>query len=614
MHDMTGRKRTGWIAFALCVPFLPVLLLHARRYFPFISDDALISLRYAARLLEGHGLTWTDGHRVEGYSNLLWILLVALPGAFGVDLVLASRVMGLAGMAAAMLTLSWWYARQDPPRVSWFPVALALLFLALAAPIAVWAIGGLEQPLYAALIAASIPAIFSVLESKDAARSRVLRLSLVLGLLCLTRPDGPIFTVTALATLLAAGWMSGRRTARAAVLVLTCPVACYAGQMLFRFAYYGELVPNSALVKLTPSHAHWIEGLNYLRGGLTALAPLSVLALASMAALLASRRARARGIYLALTAIVWSGYVVFIGGDIFPAYRHFVPLVIVLAFALAEGARMVSTGLASRPVALYATAALALALCIPYGRSQLSDKHSRRAIRERWEWQGRELGLVLKSAFGGQRPLLAVTAAGCLPYWSELPSLDMLGLNDYYLPRHPPADIGTGMLGHELGDGLYVLGRRPDIIVFNIGSPPSYRSGEELNRMEAFHARYVPVPVRTPPYEEVPTVYFDRYSGRIGITVSQTTIAIPGFLLTGPGTVAQLTPGNNLAAAVPGGRSATIAFTPEPADGWVVDHVRVPTAVVTAGMMREDGTLTVTVQNPSSSPAVIEEIVLKRRS
>ncbi len=43
-----------------------VLLLHARSYLPLVYDDSLISLRYAKRLLQGHGLTWTDGEVVEG--------------------------------------------------------------------------------------------------------------------------------------------------------------------------------------------------------------------------------------------------------------------------------------------------------------------------------------------------------------------------------------------------------------------------------------------------------------------------------------------------------------------------------------------------------------------
>ena len=60
---------------------------HVWFYAPFISDDAFISLRYAERLLQGHGLTWTDGERVEGYTDLAWVLLTALLGALRIDLI-----------------------------------------------------------------------------------------------------------------------------------------------------------------------------------------------------------------------------------------------------------------------------------------------------------------------------------------------------------------------------------------------------------------------------------------------------------------------------------------------------------------------------------------------
>src|SRR5258705_420403 len=78
----TGRPSTplGPLVAAAIVASI-ALLLHVRHYRPFLADDALISLRYANRLLHGHGLTWTDGPRVEGYSNLLWVLMNAGLGA-----------------------------------------------------------------------------------------------------------------------------------------------------------------------------------------------------------------------------------------------------------------------------------------------------------------------------------------------------------------------------------------------------------------------------------------------------------------------------------------------------------------------------------------------------
>lgn len=76
---------------------------------PFFEDDAFISLRYSWRLLHGHGLTWTDGAPVEGYSNLLWVLLVAAGGLFSRDLVWVSRVMGVSLTVIAILAVVYAY-------------------------------------------------------------------------------------------------------------------------------------------------------------------------------------------------------------------------------------------------------------------------------------------------------------------------------------------------------------------------------------------------------------------------------------------------------------------------------------------------------------------------
>src|SRR2546426_6673593 len=43
----------------------------------FLGDDSFISFRYARHLAEGHGLVWNPGDRVEGYTNFLWVVLMA---------------------------------------------------------------------------------------------------------------------------------------------------------------------------------------------------------------------------------------------------------------------------------------------------------------------------------------------------------------------------------------------------------------------------------------------------------------------------------------------------------------------------------------------------------
>jgi arabinofuranosyltransferase len=600
-------SRRTWIAAFVTLPFVLLLLHNARPYLPFISDDALISLRYADRLLDGKGLTWNDGERVEGYSNFLWILLVAAAGGTGADLIAAARALGLFCSAGLLFAIAWGSLRRAS--VSHVVGAVvALSFAASAAPIVVWSIGGLEQPLYGALLAAATALTISVLDRPPADRGGRLPLAIALGLLCLTRPDGALFAAVAIVSLLVA-----RRWSWSTLLV---PIGLYVAQLAFRRAYYGEWVPNTALVKIAPSLDHFKAGWDYVAAGFSALLPFSGFAALSLAAALLVRERRARGLHLCATALAWSAYVVFIGGDIFPAYRHLVPLVVVFAFALADGAAAAAGRLQRKPVYLVIAGVLWLALWVPFAARQHSDKQSQRAMRERWEWDCRELALQLKRAFERQRPLVAVTAAGCLPYWSELPSLDMLGLNDYYLPRHPPPDVGRGMIGHELGDGRYVFDRQPDLIVFNVGSPPFYRSGEELQRMPEFHQRYAPVALSLPPAGDPALVYVNKDSGEAGIGIARgpSSVSIPGWIFTSPDARALPSSDGVLALMLAPQQQARVSFqSAERLTGWTLDVAASPYGSVEGAIEQADTTVTVTIRNGGAAATQVSEVVLRRR-
>ena len=100
------RDDTRLLSMLATAPALLLLAFQATWPWPFFSDDSFISLRYAERLLQGDGLTFTDGERVEGYSNLLWVLLTAGLGALGMDLVAAARLLG----AGCTILALWWLA------------------------------------------------------------------------------------------------------------------------------------------------------------------------------------------------------------------------------------------------------------------------------------------------------------------------------------------------------------------------------------------------------------------------------------------------------------------------------------------------------------------------
>src|SRR5437870_1567913 len=80
-------QRRNWfvlIILALCGLYYAAFIyrssfvVQGERYFA-LYDDAMISMRYAKNLAQGFGLVWNPlGERVEGYTNLLWVLYMTL--------------------------------------------------------------------------------------------------------------------------------------------------------------------------------------------------------------------------------------------------------------------------------------------------------------------------------------------------------------------------------------------------------------------------------------------------------------------------------------------------------------------------------------------------------
>lgn len=117
------------------------------------------------------------------------------------------------------------------------------------------------------------------------------------------------------------------------------------------------------------------------------------------------------------------------------------------------------TSRARRALAVVVAAALALTvLPAALDPSLRSCREADAASR-----YGRSVGTWLRRSVPAGT-LVATNAAGALPYFSELPVVDMLGLTDRHIARRRRDT--SQWVGHEKGDGAYVLGRRPGILVF----------------------------------------------------------------------------------------------------------------------------------------------------
>jgi hypothetical protein len=534
--------RHAWLPVTLAS--LGVLWAQVRFGGEFVSDDSYISLRYAERLLAGEGLTWTDGERVEGYSNLLWVLLCAAAGALGADLVEAARTLGTVA-AALVVAATAFGCRARTARE--LPAACAApLAIATAGPLAVWAGAGLEAPLALLCLCVGLISATELAGGRGGTTARaLLRAGLPFALLCLCRPEGPLW-LAATAAALAVALRSRERPARLLWFVLPAAIAVTA-QLAFRLAYYGEWVPNTAHVKVGLRREVFAPGADYVAGGLWAVRGAVALAAVGVAATL-GRPARGRGLVAALPLLAWLGYLVLIGGDHFPGWRHFVPALAPLSLLAATGLRAIAMGRAQTVLA----ALLCVGMAAANWHATRTDGMVLFARAERWERDGEAIGRWLRRRFGDQReqastpaPLLAVDAAGALPFYSRLPCLDMLGLCDRTIARSdsPLAwrAIRTLMQreflpGHMRGNGAYVMDRAPDLLLF--GQPPHlplpvWTSALEFEQDPRYRDGYrcamaaCPRPAGGEPLR-VPL--WVRLHGRAGIAVTGDAIRVPGYL------------------------------------------------------------------------------------
>jgi hypothetical protein len=203
-------------------------------------DDAWIGLRAVANLLAGRGLVFNPGERVEGVTNVGWLLLLA-PLARLTSPPVAAK---LAGLALLGLTLGLLYRagallarRLDPLSIPRAGLPVAVLLLAAAnADLVTFSLLGMETAALAAVLSAMV--VVTVRERGLAA------LPFLGAFAFLLHPEAvlvyPAITVLAV--------VDRRARARGAGRLLRglLPYAALLSTItLIRFHYYGALLPNT---------------------------------------------------------------------------------------------------------------------------------------------------------------------------------------------------------------------------------------------------------------------------------------------------------------------------------------------------------------------------------
>lgn len=453
--------------FAVIVIFFVIYCLFLSWSFWFQNvDDAYISYRYGKNLMNGNGMVYNTGEYVEGYTNFLWTVVTSpFTKIKTVDISIFALSIGLL-LSIFNIYLLTRIAQQF---ISIFPlkpsylILLPAIFFVLDDSIAFWAIGGMEFPMYTLFILAATYFYFRI----NKAEYNYIYMALFLMLCTLTRPEGNmIFVITMFHFLLyRKSVMNWKRKFLIIILLYVLFVILYYG---FKYLYYGQLIPNTFYAKgVTDFTMNLLLGFKYLALCIGTRLYIFIFILFIQFKKVVKDFKQS---YLILFSIVYISYLLVVGGDWMIANRFFVPIIpflyILSTIGIINAVNKISSlgskyGLIKKKIINYGVVVLSILLftvtlsLLEYKELIIKDENYK------YEHQWSMFGKWLKNNVSPET-VIAVGPAGKIPYYSELYTIDMWGLNNNYISKTSSKRLQAG---HKKFDFEYVLSLSPEFII-----------------------------------------------------------------------------------------------------------------------------------------------------
>ncbi|TKJ37582.1 hypothetical protein CEE37_13795 [candidate division LCP-89 bacterium B3_LCP] len=464
-----------FIIYASCYISKTSFAIEDEHYFS-LFDDAMVSMTYAKNLAAGHGLVWYPGsERVEGYTNPLWVIYMALFHLLPVGLTKVSLFIQISGALFLLINLFFVksiadYISDNSTFVSMGTVALTAFYYSLNT----WSLQGMEVSILTLITTATVWMVM-----RNAGQKAVpVRLFMLLGIATLIRMDMIVLFLAILGYLVI---FQKERRWQNFLWGISILVFFMALQTLLRWWYYGDILPNTYYLKLTgyPLFHRITRGL-YAVGGL--IHRMDVIFFLLPFAVILFRRDRY--VFLLLWVFLTQlGYSIYVGGD---AWEHIgitnryvasvMPLLfILLAYSLQEIRRGAMAK--CRQSSGWIRAAMILVLIFALFRINLVHSSAMELLLINPPLyvsdnkQMVEKALLVKDITEPQAKT-AITWAGAFPYFSNRPVVDLLGKNDRkiaHLPMRsdPNKSPQTAFYpGHMKWDYEYSIGElKPDIVL-----------------------------------------------------------------------------------------------------------------------------------------------------
>jgi len=319
LKSTTSRARM-WVAAAALAFYLLFILrtsfsVGGTRYFV-LFEDAMISMRYARHLADGHGLVWNIGEPpIEGFTNLLWVLWMSVAHELHLSESKISLFIMLSGVAILLTTgLITAKVARKITSAPWVPLAVLAATL-FDYPLVFWTLRGMEVGALALFV---YTLLWLVLENEEEfSLPRTLAMGALTAGALLIRSD----SVVPVGLICLYGFLTcSKRWLFAAIIGLFAGGAV-GSQTLFRKAYFHESLPNTYFLKLYKIHT--LDRVK--RGAFVALEVLSLHLALPISIVFASVTGLDRDFYkdrqtrrlvlLGTLFVAQIGYATYVGGD-----------------------------------------------------------------------------------------------------------------------------------------------------------------------------------------------------------------------------------------------------------------------------------------------------------
>ena len=469
-----------YIIYALLYIYKSSFIVAGERYFV-LFDDAMVSMRYARNLAQGYGLVWNPGgERVEGYTNPLWVLFMAVFHLLPIPPAKISLLVQLSG--AAFLVANLFVVKKIAEKLTADPFValLAVAFTAFYAPLNNWGLLGTEVSLLTLITSLAVWLGLQALHLKKTSPW----LFVLLGFSTLIRMDMAIPYLVVLGFLLLANPLERKKNL---IWGLGLLAVALAGQTLFRWLYYGDLLPNTYYLKMAgyPALLRMARGLYVLFmfswnfNWIIFLLPLTILLF---------RRDRSV-VFMFLVFLGQLAYSIYVGGD---AWEHkggsnrYIAIAMPVFFTLLSFALCLLRDFLVKhlkPGSKRAEIAANIGL-VSIATIMLINMNFLGDFKSLGKWlllqtpdyvRGNEeyvkIALDVQKATAPEAKI-AVVSAGAIPYFADRYAIDLLGKGDAIIAnlkaRNTDAISNMELFrpGHMKWDYDYSIGKlRPDAIV-----------------------------------------------------------------------------------------------------------------------------------------------------